>query len=272
MKKYFLFSILLLSAVCLTGCLSKQADEAKEALNAKVGIVTNKVEDAANKIKEEANNKIDDTTNTIKKEVNDKIEDATNKAQDTANELKNEITNKVMDKIQSILDGQDDLVSKYDQALIKTNLGDIKVKFYNEESPKTVNNFLSLAKEGFYSGTKFHRVKKDFMIQGGDPNTKDDDWSNDGTGGPGYKFEDEFNANKLVKGSFAMANAGPNTNGSQFFIVTADVTPWLDGHHTNFGYVTEGMDVVDKIENVKTNSNDHPTTDVTIESIDLIGK
>lgn len=280
MKKKFLVFVLLLSAVCLTGCLSKQADETKEALNTKVGIVTNKAEDAANKIKEEANNKIDDTTNTIKNEVNNKIEDATNKAQDTANELKNEITNKVMDKITSILDGQEDLVSKYDQALIKTNLGDIKVKFYNDDSPKTVNNFLSLAKEGFYNGTKFHRVIKDFMIQGGDPNSKDDDWSNDGTGGPGYKFEDEFNENKLVRGSLAMANSGPDTNGSQFFIVTAEATPWLDGvknatqhtGHTNFGYVTEGMDVVDKIEQVDKSANDHPTADVTIGSIELIEK
>ncbi|MFH1564610.1 MAG: peptidylprolyl isomerase [bacterium] len=271
-KKFFLFSVLLLSVVCLSGCLNKQADEAKEALSTKVGIATNKAEDAANKAKEEVNNKIEDTTNTIKNEVNDKIEDATNKVQDAANELKNEITNKVMDKIQSILDGQDDLVSKYDQALLKTNFGDIKVKFYNDESPKTVNNFLSLANEGFYNGTKFHRVIKDFMIQGGDPNSKDDDWSNDGTGGPGYKFEDEFNENKLVKGSLAMANAGPNTNGSQFFIVTAEATPWLDGKHTNFGYVTEGMNVVDKIKQVDKNANDHPTTDVTIESIELIEK
>lgn len=265
MKKKILISTLLLSAVFLAGCLNKQVDETKEALNTKVGIVTNQAKDAAN-------NKIEDAKNAVKNEVNEHVEDAANKAQDAAKELTNEITNKVMDKIQSILDGQEDLVSKYDQALIKTNMGDIKVKFYNDDSPKTVNNFLSLAKDGFYNGTKFHRVIKDFMIQGGDPNSKDDDWSNDGIGGPGYNFEDEFNENKLVKGSFAMANAGPNTNGSQFFIVTADATPWLDGHHTNFGYVTEGLDVVEKIEQVDKNVNDHPTTDVTIESIELIEK
>ena len=108
------------------------------------------------------------------------------------------------------------------------------------------------------------------MIQGGDPNSKDDDWSNDGIGGPGYKFEDEFNNHKLVAGSLAMANAGPNTNGSQFFIVTAKETPWLDGKHTNFGYVVDGMDVVKKIEALPTNQNDHPTTDATIESIELV--
>jgi peptidyl-prolyl cis-trans isomerase B (cyclophilin B) len=156
------------------------------------------------------------------------------------------------------------------QAIIKTNLGNITVKFYTEESPLTVNNFLDLAKKGFYNGTKFHRVIKDFMIQGGDPNSKDDDWSNDGMGGPGYKFNDEFNDHKLVRGSLAMANSGPNTNGSQFFIVTAEFTPWLDGKHTNFGYVASGMDVVDKIETAEANGNSHPLKDITIEGIELL--
>lgn len=164
----------------------------------------------------------------------------------------------------------EDLISKYSGAIIKTNFGNIKVKLYNKESPKTVNNFLNLAGMDFYNQTKFHRVIKDFMIQGGDPNSRDDDWSNDGTGGPGYKFEDEINNKKLVKGSLAMANSGPNTNGSQFFIVTSQATPWLDGKHTNFGEVTEGIDVVDKIENVSKDNRDHPTQDVIIESIELI--
>lgn len=163
-------------------------------------------------------------------------------------------------------------VEKYDGAVIKTNYGDIKVKFYNQDSPVTVNNFLKLSAEKFYDGTKFHRVIKDFMIQGGDPNSKDDDWSNDGTGGPGYAFQDEFNKHPLVKGSLAMANSGPNTNGSQFFIVTADATPWLDGKHTNFGEVTEGMEVVDKIGLVKVNENDHPMEDVTIIGVELLAK
>ena len=178
----------------------------------------------------------------------------------------------VVDKVseQSKQMSETNLVSQYSQAVLKTNLGNITVKFYGSESPKTVENFLKLAQTGFYDGVRFHRVMKDFMIQGGDPNSKDDDWSNDGIGGPGYKFEDEFNNHKLVAGSLAMANAGPNTNGSQFFIVTAKETPWLDGKHTNFGYVVDGMDVVKKIEALPTNQNDHPTTDATIESIELV--
>ncbi len=162
----------------------------------------------------------------------------------------------------------ENLAEQFDGAIIKTNFGDITVKFYAKESPITVNNFLNLAKAGFYNGTKFHRVMKDFMIQGGDPLSKDDDWSNDGTGGPGYQFQDEFNQHKLVKGSLAMANSGPNTNGSQFFIVTAAATTWLDGKHTNFGYVVKGMEVVEKIEKVKVNANSHPTEDVIINSIE----
>jgi len=179
------------------------------------------------------------------------------KNMDTQNEGKNNTT-------------QEDLIGQYSGAIMKTNFGDIKFKFYNQDSPITVNNFLNLAKKGFYDGVKFHRVIKDFMIQGGDPNSKDDDWSNDGTGGPGYAFQDEFNAHKLVRGSLAMANSGPNTNGSQFFIVTAKETPWLDGRHTNFGEVVEGIDTVDKIEAVEKNQNDHPTKDVVINSIELL--
>lgn len=161
------------------------------------------------------------------------------------------------------------LAEQFDSAVIKINFGDITVKFYAKESPITVNNFLNLAQAGFYNGTKFHRVIKDFMIQGGDPLSKDDDWSNHGQGGPGYQFQDEINQHKLVKGSLAMANSGPNTNGSQFFIVTKDATPWLDGKHTNFGYVTGGLDIVEKIERVSVNENDHPTADVIINSIEL---
>ncbi len=163
----------------------------------------------------------------------------------------------------------EDLFSKYNQVLIRTNKGDIKVQFY-AESPLTVNNFLNLANQGFYNGTKFHRVIKDFMIQGGDPNSKSDDWSTHGTGGPNYRFNDEFNNHKLVKGSLAMANSGPNTNGSQFFIVTAEETSWLDGKHTNFGQVVEGLDIVDKIEAISVNANSHPMEDVVIENIELL--
>ena len=162
------------------------------------------------------------------------------------------------------------LSAKYSKAILMTNLGNIEVEFFGDKSPKTVNNFMYLAQEKFYDQTQFHRIIKDFMIQGGDPNSKDDDWGNDGMGGPGYKFADEFNKESLVKGSLAMANSGPNTNGSQFFIVTAASTPWLDGKHVNFGKVIKGMDVVAKIEDMDVNENDHPTTDAMIKSITLV--
>ncbi len=156
------------------------------------------------------------------------------------------------------------------KAIIKTNVGEITVKFYNEDAKKTVANFIKLSSEGFYDDTKFHRVIKDFMIQGGDPLSKNNTLKNRwGTGGPGYDFEDEINSHKLIRGSLAMANSGPNTNGSQFFIVTAKETPWLDGKHTNFGEVVSGMDVVDIIEGLKTEGPDRPVQDVIIESIEL---
>jgi len=145
---------------------------------------------------------------------------------------------------------------------LQTNKGAIEFELFDDDAPKTVDNFLKLAREGFYDGVIFHRVIPDFMIQGGDP-------TGTGRGGPGYQFEDEFNDNKVVRGALAMANAGPNTNGSQFFIVTAEATPWLDGKHTVFGRVTNGMDVVDEIENVDTDANDKPREDVTIERVEL---
>lgn len=165
---------------------------------------------------------------------------------------------------------QDNLLSQYSQVVLKTNYGDIKIKLYGDLSPVTVNNFLNLAQAGFYEGTKFHRVIKDFMIQGGDPLSKGSDVNIYGTGGPGYQFADEFNNQPLVAGSFAMANAGPNTNGSQFFIVTAAATPWLDGRHTNFGEVVEGMEVVKAIEAATTGVNDRPMNDVLINKIELL--
>jgi len=210
-----------------------------------------------------------DVFSSVKDKSNLKINSETNQS------AKNTAENKTADNLknnQTTNMDNSELVKKYGAALIKTNFGNIKVKFYNADSPITVGNFLKLSQDGFYSGTKFHRVIKDFMIQGGDPNSKDDDWSNDGQGGPGYSFQDEFNSHKLIKGSLAMANSGPNTNGSQFFIVTAEATSWLDGKHTNFGEVTEGLDVVTKIENVAKNSNDHPTEDVTIQIIKLLEK
>lgn len=150
---------------------------------------------------------------------------------------------------------------------IKTNFGDIKLELFEKDAPKTAANFIKLSKEGFYNGTRFHRVIKNFMIQGGDPNSKDNNWENDGIGGPGYVFEDEINGYKLTRGIIAMANSGPNTNGSQFFIVTAMATPWLDGKHTAFGKVVNGLDIIDKIENLKTFNNDNPQGQATIEKI-----
>jgi peptidyl-prolyl cis-trans isomerase B (cyclophilin B) len=147
-------------------------------------------------------------------------------------------------------------------ATLRTNHGDIALELYPEDAPKTVDNFVKLARDGFYDGIIFHRVIPDFMIQGGDP-------TGTGSGGPGYQFEDEFNDNPVERGALAMANAGPNTNGSQFFIVTADACPWLDGKHTVFGRVTEGMDVVDAISNVATGPGDRPRDEVRIESIQL---
>ena len=173
-------------------------------------------------------------------------------------------------KTERHLDGQKDLAAQHDHAVLKTSKGDIKVELYVEESPLTVNNFLNLAEQGFYDGTSFHRVIKDFMVQGGDPNSKDQ--SNrmmHGTGDPGYKFDDEFNNYSLLKGSLAMANSGPDTNGSQFFIVTAEATPWLDGKHVNFGTVVEGMDVVEAIQLVEIDGGDNPIEPVIIESIEL---
>ena len=147
-------------------------------------------------------------------------------------------------------------------ATIHTNHGAIEVELYPDDAPKTVGNFVKLAKDGFYDGVVFHRVIPDFMIQGGDP-------TGTGAGGPGYQFEDEFNDHKVVRGALAMANAGPNTNGSQFFIVTRDAADWLDGKHTVFGRVTSGMDVVDSISAVSTDGRDRPHDDVTMERVEI---
>jgi cyclophilin family peptidyl-prolyl cis-trans isomerase len=148
-------------------------------------------------------------------------------------------------------------------ATLQTNHGAIEIELYDDDAPTTVGNFLKLARDGFYDGVIFHRVIPDFMIQGGDP-------TGTGSGGPGYQFEDEFNDHKVDRGALAMANAGPNTNGSQFFIVTADSCPWLDGKHTVFGRVTGGMDVVDAIEGTPTGPGDRPIDEVRIESVDVV--
>ena len=147
-------------------------------------------------------------------------------------------------------------------ATLQTSAGPIEVEFFDADAPKTVENFRTLAGNGFYDGLIFHRVIPDFMIQGGCP-------EGTGTGGPGYTFEDEFNEHKIERGALAMANAGPNTNGSQFFIVTVDAAPWLDGKHTVFGRITDGMDAVDAIEGTETGASDRPVEPQVIERIDL---
>jgi cyclophilin family peptidyl-prolyl cis-trans isomerase len=148
------------------------------------------------------------------------------------------------------------------QAIIQTNHGPIHVELFPDDAPKTVANFVKLANDGFYDRVIFHRVIPDFMVQGGDP-------TGTGSGGPGYSFEDEFNDHKVERSALAMANAGPNTNGSQFFIVTTDAAPWLDGKHTVFGRVTEGMDVVDTISELPRDARDKPHDDVVMESVSV---
>ena len=148
------------------------------------------------------------------------------------------------------------------QMTMTTNKGDVVFEMFDEDAPNTVENFRALADKGFYDGLTFHRIIRDFMIQGGCP-------QGTGTGGPGYTFEDEINDHKVVRGALAMANAGPNTNGSQFFIVTTEAAPWLDGKHTVFGEVIDGMDVVDAIESVPTDAGDKPVEPQTIERVEL---
>jgi cyclophilin family peptidyl-prolyl cis-trans isomerase len=145
-------------------------------------------------------------------------------------------------------------------AVMETSAGQIRLELWADQAPRTVGNFVGLARQGFYDGTVFHRVIRDFMIQGGCP-------KGTGTGGPGYDFPDEINPNKLVRGTLAMANAGPNTNGSQFFIVTAEATPWLDGAHTGFGRVVGGEDVVEAIGTVPTGPGDRPREEQRVETI-----
>ena len=147
-------------------------------------------------------------------------------------------------------------------ATLHTNHGAIELELHDEDAPKTVENFKKLARDGFYDGVIFHRVIPDFMIQGGDP-------TGTGSGGPGYKFEDEFNEHEVVRGALAMANAGPNTNGSQFFIVTTESASWLNGKHTVFGRITSGMDVADKISELPRDASDRPHDDVVIERVQL---
>jgi cyclophilin family peptidyl-prolyl cis-trans isomerase len=147
-------------------------------------------------------------------------------------------------------------------AVLNTSEGAIELELFAGDAPKTVANFTKLAADGYYDGLAFHRVIPDFMIQGGCPR-------GDGTGGPGYTFEDEFNDQPVARGYLAMANSGPDTNGSQFFIVTADACPWLDGKHTVFGRIVSGQDVADRISLAERDMRDRPLEPVVIESIQL---
>ena len=148
------------------------------------------------------------------------------------------------------------------EATLQTSRGEIRIELLSGDAPKTVENFEQLSRDGFYDGLSFHRVIEGFMIQGGCPR-------GDGTGGPGYTFEDEANEQRVVRGALAMANSGPDTNGSQFFIVTAEACPWLDGKHTVFGHVVSGIDVVDEISRVPSDGRDRPLEPVRIESVTL---
>jgi peptidyl-prolyl cis-trans isomerase B (cyclophilin B) len=238
MKK-ILFLLLFISTVVFSGCYDQKLEEA-----------TKKVDEVQSNL----NNKAEDLQKNLE-----------NKTQQVQEKVQQEAQKQVNNLIPSDMQYQEEKI-----VLMKTNFGDIKLKLYTPEAPKTVNNFLSLAEKDFYNGIKFHRIIEGFMIQGGDPLTKTENKNQYGTGGPGYTFEDEINDKKLVRGSLAMANSGPNTNGSQFFIVTAESTPWLDGKHTNFGEVIEGMEAVDEIEGLETDARDYPEKDVVIESIEII--
>jgi len=177
---------------------------------------------------------------------------------DEAQENEAETERKVYTKVPDmVIDVNKEYVANFE-----TSKGNFKIKLFAADAPKTVNNFVVLSRDGFYDGLTFHRIISDFMIQGGDP-------SGDGSGGPGYQFEDEINSHKLVRGTLAMANSGEDTNGSQFFIVTKEATDWLDGKHTAFGEVIEGMDIVMGIESVEVGENDKPVSPVVINKITI---
>jgi len=206
-----------------------------------ISIALNKNKDEGNIIVEDSIEKNDD----VKINKGDMIEEEgelVNEENKQDNINSQDSSTRSMEPTDVVLNQENKIV------LIETNKGDIKLELYMKDAPKTVENFVKLASENFYDGIKFHRVMSDFMIQTGDPLSKDDNPANDGTGGPGYSFEDEINSHKVEVGSLAMANSGPNTNGSQFFIVTKRAQPHLDGKHTVFGKVLEGMNVVTSIE------------------------
>lgn len=209
----------------------------------------------------------------LKEKARQDVNNAVNKRNE---EINNTLNENGMGSTLKAPEANPEILDKYSAAMIKTSFGDIKVKLNNSQTPLAVTNFLKLAKVGFYNGTKFHRVIKGFMIQGGDPLSKDADTKNAwGTGGPGYKFADELTGSeKYPQGTLAMANSGPNTNGSQFFIITADPSYPLPPNYTVFGQVVSGLDAALKIEKVKTTGapTDRPLEDVSITSIEPLEK
>jgi cyclophilin family peptidyl-prolyl cis-trans isomerase len=244
-KKILPMAIVVFAAVVLAGCAN--SGEVKKT-------VEQPIEDASSYVPKMV-------------DINQKAQQDVNSAVDKENQNLNNALN------ESNMENED-LSKKYSVAVLKTSLGDIKVKFNAASAPNTVNNFLKLANEKFYDGTKFHRVIKGFMIQGGDPNSKNDSIKDQwGKGGPGYAFKDELKGTeKYPQGTLAMANSGPNTNGSQFFIVTASPEAPLPPSYTVFGSVVSGMDTALKIENVKTVSPDRPVEDVVLKSVELLEK
>ncbi|MFA6047357.1 MAG: peptidylprolyl isomerase [Parcubacteria group bacterium] len=254
MKKILILSTLVIAVVTLSGCgNSQQAQDSNK--------IPDPITDPGGNISGMLN---------LKEKAQQDINDATNKENENMNNALNENN---MDSNLKAPEANAEILKKYTAATIKTSMGDIKVKLDASTAPLTVTNFLNLAQGSFYNNTKFHRVIKGFMIQGGDPNSKNADTSSWGMGGPGYKFKDELvGTEKYPRGTLAMANSGSNTNGSQFFIVTASPEAPLPPSYTVFGTVTSGMDVALKIENVKTTTNDRPVENVTINSVEPLEK
>jgi cyclophilin family peptidyl-prolyl cis-trans isomerase len=258
MKKATILLSLLIAILTLSGCGTQK--EAAKPNNPIPNPISNPVGYVPDMV---------DVNKKAQSDIQNSVNQENNRLQNSMDENNVSDTNKT---------NNNDMLKKYTAATIKTSMGNIKVKFNNSDTPITVENFLKLAQSNFYNGTKFHRVIKGFMIQGGDPNSKTNNVSSWGMGGPGYKFNDELKGTeKYPTGTLAMANAGPNTNGSQFFIVTASPAAPLSPSYTVFGQVTDGMDVATKIENVETsgpsgNPADRPLKDVTINSIELLEK
>lgn len=258
MKKSLFLAGIICVIIVLSGCGESKEETANE------NKLPNPIEDPASYVPGMMD---------VNKNAQNSLQDSINKENDKINNALNENN---MDSKQTLVapDSNSPLLKKYTAAKISTSLGDIKVKLDGSNAPLASANFLNLAQNKFYDGTKFHRVIKGFMIQGGDPLSKNENMKERwGTGGPGYSFKDELKGTeKYPQGTLAMANSGPNTNGSQFFIVTASPEAPLPPSYTVFGQVVEGMDVALKIENVQTGANDRPIENVTIKSIGILEK